>query len=240
MNQGRLAIHNRIKRTEETMKSFSGSQISFQFRRSILRIVTGVICLFVFTSPAFAWPRGQRIIERRESRLLRLDNRSELRWQRLEDTAASINSPNRLSPGMVRRLRRQGLSEDEIATFSAGKPPAAVNNNVGKSYTPGKGTGVKHLSTLPPNQFNAEALKALPPSENRVVKTDQKPREVVQSSATDPESVLVLPPSSTSSATIGPQFPGLLKGSSQSPETDVSPPVVTHEPIQLLPPPTPK
>ena len=190
----------------------------------------------MLTAPVFGWPLGQRTINRREARLQRLDERVEMRWQRLQHTPAATSSTNQLSPGMARRLRRQGLSPDEIAAFSSGTLPSP-STRTGGNYVGGDVIS-RPVAKLPPHLFRAEPSEALALPTGPREPTNRDDNQVVQSSANTPETVLVQPSPHHESATAGPQFPGLMKGNSQAHEFENPEPVVTHEAIQLLPQPS--
>jgi hypothetical protein len=202
-----------------------------------LALVAGVVATFAATPPVYGWPLGQRLIERREARLEReseqTEMRSEVRWLRLEGAATSAASPNRFSPGMVRRLRRQGLTPEEIMALSAGRPPFAAT-------TAGREVGAPRPVRSPEparqqvDQIPVIAGEALPVPAGYTAKETTAAPEGDGS----PESVLVGPTLPEESAAVGPRFPGMPEADLVPTKEEQSDVVVTHDPIRLLPPPT--
>jgi hypothetical protein len=199
-----------------------------------LALVACVVTSLATIAPAYGWPLGQRMIERREARLEREVERTEMRWPRLEDATPAASSPNRFSPGMVRRLRRQGLTPEEIMALSAGRSPFAVT-------TAGREVAGRPVRTPEPawqsaEQIPVDAGEALPvPASYTASETSVAPRDDVS-----PESVLVRPIPAEESAVVGPRFPGMPEGDVVPTKEEQSEAVITHEPIRLLPVPSSK
>ena len=220
------------------MREFTAKQQRvFGAKPCRLALIAGVVATFAATPPVHGWPLGQRMIERREARLEReaeqTETRTEMRWLRLEGATTSAPSPNRFSPGMVRRLRRQGLTSEEIMALSAGRPPFAAT-------TAGRVVGAPGPVRSPEparqqaDQIPVIAGEALPvPAGYTSKETSDAPRGVGS-----PESVLVRPTPAEDSAAVGPRFPGMPEADMVPTKEDQSDVVVTHEPIRLLPPPS--
>ncbi len=202
----------------------------------------GLPCLLaaVLATSAEARPRAERVAERRLVRAEQAAARTEMRLERFQPQAPVVAPSQNLRPGVVRRLLRQGMTPAEIAELSRG----------GAVATP--------RGAQPPIARWAEGLSA-PPEQPQQLAGSQLPRVVTPPPATnagqsktvvDPQvaaaaggipdgtrSVLV---TGEEPATVdqGPVFPGL--GQTPQPTTDAAAPVVTHEPVELLPTPKPQ
>lgn len=202
----------------------------------------GLPCLLTagLAVPAEARPRAERVAERRLVRAEQAAARAEMRLERLQPQVPVAAPSQTLRPGVVRRLMRQGMTPEEIAAISGG----------GALATP--------IGAQPPIVRQAEGLSTpreqpsqLAGSQSPRVETPAPEKNAGQSkTVTDPQvsaaaggtpdgtrSVLVTG-EEPAAANEGPIFPGL--GQTPSPASSPAAPVVTHEPVELLPTPKPQ
>lgn len=194
------------------------------------------------SEPAEAWPRAERVAERRLARAEQAAVRAESRVERLQPQPVGSIPPQTLRPGVVRRLVRQGMTPEEIARISG-------------TVTPPPGTGAVQWPlagrvTQPAGQpeelwkiADGEEPQPLATTESRpqTVQSPEVNDRAVQTAANngndETRSVLVTGAEPMATDTEGPIFPGLsaAKAASSKPAA-----VVTHEPIELLPAPKPQ
>ena len=210
-------------------------------RSCVLLFVLGLLTV-AMSEPAEAWPRAERVAERRLARAEQAAVRAESRVERLRPEAAGSVPLQTLRPGVVRRLLRQGMTPEEIARISGGG-----------TVTPGMGTVQVPLAgrvTQPAGQPEEPRQIAGGEMPQPLATAEKRPQAVqpaavndraVQAAADDRDdgtrSVLVTGVEPMTTAAEGPIFPGL----STAKATDGKPAaVVTHEPIELLPAPKPQ
>ena len=225
----------------EQNKSLNSQCPEKTYRRRLGRwlVLPGLLAV-ALAVPAEARPRAERVTERRLARAEQAAARAEMRLERFQPQAPVAAPSQTLRPGVVRRLLRQGMTPDEIAAISGG----------GAVATP--------IGAQPPIVRQAEGLSA-PPEQPRQLAGSRLPRGVTPPPATkagrsrtvtDPQVAAAAGgiPDSTRSVLVngeepaaadeGPVFPGL--GQTPQPASGAAAPVVTHEPVELLPTPKPQ
>ena len=204
-----------------------------------------IIIALAGSASSMAGPWADRAIARRTARSERTDLRNN---QKQADATygagdranaiAVIVPENTLRPGVVRRLSRRGISVEELNSFMrAGKPQQVlsgrgntypINQNsyqakIGSDANTQSAFNLKRMDT--PSELSARGMTADPES----------PQQATGRVGTESRSVLVNAEEPVSTKVDeGPRFPGMQK---QSAAQDT--PVVTHEPIELLPTPSP-
>jgi len=208
--------------------------------QSTATLLTPCLLAAVLATSAEARPRAERVAERRLARAEQAAARAEMRLERFQPQAPVAAPGQTLRPGVVRRLLRQGMTPEEIAAISRGGAVATPRGAQPPVARRADG------SSAPPEQPRQVAGSLLP----RVV-TPPPASEAGQSkTVTDPQvaaaaggtpdgtrSVLVTG-EEPAAATEGPIFPGL--GQTPPPASSPAAPVVTHEPVELLPTPKPQ
>ena len=208
-------------------------------RSCVLLFMLGLLTV-AMSEPAEAWPRAERVAERRLARAEQAAVRAESRVERLRPDATGPVPLQTLRPGVVRRLLRQGMTPEEIARISG---TGTVTPGTGTVQVPlaGRVTQPAGQPEEPRQIAGGEMPQPLAITESRpqTVKAPEVNDRAVQTAASDDDdgtrSVLVTGVEPMITAAEGPIFPGL----SAAKATDEKPAaVVTHEPIELLP--TPK
>ena len=204
-----------------------------------------IIIALAGSASSMAGPWADRAIARRTARSERTDLRNN---QKQADATygagdranaiAVIVPENTLRPGVVRRLSRRGISVEELNSFNrAGKPQQvlsgrgntySINQNsyqakIGADASTQSAFNLKRMDT--PSELSVRGMTADPGS----------PQQATGRVGTESRSVLVNAEEPVSTKlNEGPRFPG-----TQEESAPQDTPVVTHEPIELLPTPSP-
>ena len=191
-----------------------------------------------------AGPLVDRAIVRRSVRVERAEQRERSRLRSTEETGSSlggipvITSSNVLRPSVVRRLVRRGLTLEQIESLARGPQPIPGRERQSITETPrqlgqrgqaGRPITTEMQTTKPLITKEPAGVQQTTDSHN----SETKSILVGGEEAIASQSVTEL--SFPESADAGPAFPGLAK---QHHVKEI--PVVTHEPIELLPTPKPK
>ena len=200
---------------------------------------------FAGGASSMAGPWADRAIARRSARSERTDLRNSQRQAEVTYGAGDRSKPmavvvpeNTLRPGVVRRLSRRGISIEELnSPLRAGKPQQAVTGR-GSAYPVNQNGYQAKIQSDASTQsaLNLKKIDIPPEFPVRGMESDPGfPRQAVGPVETEPRSVLVgAEESFLASPDEGPQFPGM-----QEHTTAQDTPVITHEPIELLPTPKP-
>ena len=192
-----------------------------------------------------AGPLADRAIVRRSVRVERAEQRERSRLESTEELGSSpggipvITSSNVLRPSVVRRLVRRGFTLEQIESLTRGPQPipgrerqsiTETPQQLGQRGTAGMPIATKMQTTKPIIAKEPAGVQQTTDSHNSKTKSILVGGEEAITS----QSVTGL--SFPESADAGPAFPGLARQHHVKEET----PVVTHEPIELLPTPKPK
>lgn len=203
-------------------------------------------CLVIFvplagSTSSMAGPWADRAIARRTARSERTDVRNSQRRAEvtsgLEDrsnTIAVIVPENTLRPGVIRRFSRRGISVEELNSLTrAVEPKQAVARR--STANPIDQHGYQANLQSNASRQPAQNFKEMERPAEGMAADPGLPQQATGRVGTESRSVLVgaEEPDSTS-LDEGPQFPGM-----QEPSKARDTPVVTHEPIELLPTPVP-
>ena len=216
-------------------------------------VITAILMLSGTCCTAAPWV--DRAIVRRSIRSERLEQRDRSRQENNQEPGNSTSGipmivPNNvLRPSVIRRLVRRGVTLEEIEGLTRG--PQQI---------PGP---KRQNSTEVPRQLEGRTQAAMPivtemktaqhrsdgqSTQNEIMTADSVPKEgiagqrVTDSKSSNTKSILVGGEEAIASnsdrerADTGPAFPGMEKQQEPTRET----PVLTHEPIELLPTPKPK
>ena len=192
-----------------------------------------------------AGPLADRAIVRRSVRVERAEQRERSRLESTEELGSSpggipvITSNNVLRPSVVRRLVRRGFTLEQIESLTRGPQPipgrerqsiTETPQQLGQRGTAGMPIATEMQTTKPIIAKEPAGVQQTTDSHNSKTKSILVGGEEAIAS----QSVTGL--SFPESADTGPAFPGLARQDHVKEET----PVVTHEPIELLPTPKPK
>ena len=192
-----------------------------------------------------AGPLADRAIVRRSVRVERAEQRERSRLRSTEETGSSlggipvITSSNVLRPSVVRRLVRRGLTLEQIEGLARGPQPIPGRERQSITETPQQlgQRGQAGMSIATEMQTTNSIIAKEPAGVQQATdlhNSKMKSILVGGEEAIANQSVTGL--SFPESLDTGPAFPGLAKQEHVKKET----PVVTHEPIELLPTPKPK
>ena len=206
-----------------------------------------VMCLaLVGNASSMAGPWADRAIARRTARAERADLRVRQRQPevtydvRFPPGALPVVTPeNTFRPGVIRRLTRRGISIEELGALTRGGQPQqfAKGQSAARPLTK-NGYQAEPRSDSVSQSVLDSGKTDLPPERHAGVITNDTggPQQAVSRIETESKSVLVGGEEPVSSSVDdGPRFPGM---EGQQVETRNTP-VVTHEPIELLPTPKP-
>lgn len=206
-----------------------------------------VICLTLLgNTSSLAGPWADRAIARRTARAERADLRDRQRQPEATYDARSssgalpvVTPENTFRPGVIRRLARRGISVEELESLIRDGQPQQFANGQSAARPPSEiGYQAKPRSDTGSQSVRASKKTVLPPERHAGVITNDSggPQQAVGRNETESKSVLVGAEEPVSSSLDdGPRFPGM---EGQQVETRNTP-VVTHEPIELLPTPKP-
>ena len=208
-------------------------------------------CLVMFltltgNSSSMAGPWADRVIARRATRAERTELRNRPRQKESTDDVGTVSRQlpvltpeNTLRPGVIRRLARRGISVEELESLTRGGQPQQLTN--GQS------------AARPMNQYGYQANPRSDVGSQSVLDSEKTEHPlglqagVITSNSgrrqeangrvrAESRSVLVgAEEPISSSLDEGPRFPGMEGKQTKTRDT----PVVTHEPIELLPSPKP-
>ena len=193
-----------------------------------------------------AGPWADRAIARRTARAERADLRDRQRQpEATYDTRSSsgalpvVTPENTFRPGVIRRLARRGVSVEELESLIRVGQPQQVANGLSVARQMNQHG---YQTTAPSNAGTQSVLDSrktdLSPHFRAGVRTSNssRPQQAVGRIETESKSVLVGAEEPVSSSVDdGPRFPGMEGQQVKTRDT----PVVTHEPIELLPTPKP-
>jgi len=191
-----------------------------------------------------AGPLADRAIVRRSVRVERAEQRERSRLGSTEEPGSSpggipvITSSNVLRPSVVRRLVRRGLTLEQIESLARGPQPIPGRERQSITETP-RQLGQRGQAGMP----IATEMQTTKPL---ITKEPAGVQQTTDSHNSETKSILVGGEEAIASQSVtglsfpesadaGPAFPGLAK---QHHVKEI--PVVTHEPIELLPTPKPK
>ena len=204
-----------------------------------------IIVALAGSASSMAGPWADRAIARRTARSERTDLRNN---QKQADATygagdranaiAVIVPENTLRPGVVRRLSRRGISVEELNSFTAAGTPQQVAGGRGTAY-PINQNGYQAKIRSDTSTQSALNLKRMDmPSElpvSGMAADTGSPQQATGRGGKESRSVLVNAEEPVSTKlNEGPRFPGMQEESAPQ-----DTPVVTHEPIELLPTPSP-
>ena len=214
-----------------------------------LWLISGCLVMF-FTlagsplSMAGSW--ADRAMARRTARAERTELRDRLRQTEPTDDARTVSRQlpvlapeNALRPGVVRRLARRGISVEELEALTRGGQPQQFSNGQG-SARPfnqyGYQTKTRSDAGFESVPDSGKTEQSLEPRAGVMTSNSGRPQQPVGPVPTESRSILVGAEDSVSSSLDeGPRFPGMEGKQTKTRAT----PVVTHEPIELLPTPKP-
>ena len=189
---------------------------------------------------------ADRAMARRTARAERTELRDRLRQTEPTDDARTVSRQlpvlapeNALRPGVVRRLARRGISVEELEALTRGGQPQQFSNGQG-SARPfnqyGYQTKTRSDAGFESVLDSGKTKQSLEPRAGVVTSNSGRPQQPVAPVPTESRSILVGAEDSVSSILDeGPRFPGMEGKQTKTRDT----PVVTHEPIELLPTPKP-
>ncbi|MGI9448274.1 MAG: hypothetical protein ACR2NI_11530 [Pirellulales bacterium] len=208
-------------------------------------------CLVMFltlagspSSMAGSW--ADRAMARRTARAERTELRDRPRQAEPTDDAGTVSMQltvlapeNALRPGVVRRLARRGISVEELEALTRGGQPQQFSNGQG-SARPfnqyGYQTKTRSDAGFESVLDSGKTEQSLEPRAGVMTSNSGRPQQPVGPVPTESRSILVGAEDSVSSSPDeGPRFPGMEGEQTKTRDT----PVVTHEPIELLPTPKP-
>jgi len=205
----------------------------FKMPLRLPRLARGGMLLVVLVAvtggnPAEARPRAERLAARRLARAERAAARAGMQLEQppMSGAAITVVPAQALRPGVVRRLLRRGVTPEEIAAATGGATRLPVVGQPATGAAPGRfaggGAGWRDAA--------AAALgDRPPPMADAAVETADGGRP------DRTRSVLVGGEEPVPAADVGPVFPGLVDGVPADRESATA--VITHEPVELLPPP---
>ena len=214
-----------------------------------LWLISGCLVMF-FTlagsplSMAGSW--ADRAMARRTARAERTELRDRPRQTEPTDDARTVSRQlpvlapeNALRPGVVRRLARRGISVEELEALTRGGQPQQFSNGQG-SARPfnqyGYQTKTRSDAGFESVLDSGKTEQSLEPRAGVMTFNSGRPQQPVGPVPTESRSILVGAEDSVSSSLDeGPRFPGMEGKQTKTRDT----PVVTHEPIELLPTPKP-
>ena len=214
-----------------------------------LWLISGCLVMF-FTlagsplSMAGSW--ADRAMARRTARAERTELRDRPRQTEPTDDARTVSRQlpvlapeNALRPGVVRRLARRGISVEELEALTRGGQPQQFSNGQG-SARPfnqyGYQTKTRSDAGFESVLDSGKTEQTLEPRAGVMTSNSGRPQQPVGPVPTESRSILVGAEDSVSSSLDeGPRFPGMEGKQTKTRDT----PVVTHEPIELLPTPKP-
>ena len=195
-------------------------------------------------SMAGSW--ADRAMARRTARAERTELRDRPRQTEPTDDARTVSRQlpvlapeNALRPGVVRRLARRGISVEELEALTRGGQPQQFSNGQG-SARPfnqyGYQTKTRSDAGFESVLDSGKTEQSLEPRAGVMTSNSGRPQQPVGPVPTESRSILVGAEDSVSSSLEeGPRFPGMEGKQTKTRDT----PVVTHEPIELLPTPKP-
>ncbi|MBT4159251.1 MAG: hypothetical protein HOD99_10485 [Planctomycetaceae bacterium] len=203
---------------------------------------------------SYARPWADRALIRKSGRVERAELRERSRRDNSEESGNSsagiavITPDNFLRPLVVRRLTRRGLTIEEINSLTRGTqqtrgwerdntPEAPRQLGQRSQAAMPIATEVKTPRQLSNGQLGQNGLKATGTTVNEVIPSEQTAslkRYPTQSILVGGEEAIA-PESDTVPIDTGPAFPGLQKQQQAVEAT----PIITHDPIELLPTPKP-
>ena len=204
-----------------------------------------IIVALAGSASSMAGPWADRAIARRTARSERTDVRNNQRQEEgsygagdRSNVMAVIVPKNTLRPGVVRRLSRRGISVEELNSFTAAGKPQQVAGGRGTAY-PINQNGYQAKIRSDTSTQSALNLKRMDmPSElpvSGMAADTGSPQQATGRGGKESRSVLVNAEEPVSTKlNEGPRFPGMQEESAPQ-----DTPVVTHEPIELLPTPSP-
>jgi len=206
-----------------------------------------VMCLtLVGNASSMAGPWADRAIARRTARAERADLRDRQRQpeatydMRFPSGALPVVIPeNTFRPGVIRRLARRGISVEELGSLTRGGQPQQFANgqSAARPLTENGYQAEPRSDAGSQSVLDSEKIDLPPERHAGVITNDSvRPQQAVGRIETESKSVLVGAEEPVSSRVDeGPRFPGMEHKQVKTRNT----PVVTHEPIELLPTPTP-
>ena len=204
-----------------------------------------IVLTFAGTASSMAGPWADRAIARRTARAEQTDLRDRQRQAestydvRTSGAIPVITPENVLRPGVIRRLARRGILVEELESLTRGGQPQQFTNGqraprpiqqYGYQAQPRSDAGSQSVLDSEKTELPLELRAGVMTSDSG------RPQHAVGGVPTESRSVLVgAEEPISSSLDEGPRFPGM---EGKQPKTRDTP-VVTHEPIELLPTPKP-
>ena len=214
-----------------------------------LWLISGCLVMFLTlvgspSSKAGSW--AERAMARRTARAERTELRDRPRQTEPTDDARTVSRQlpvlapeNALRPGVVRRLARRGISVEELEALTRGGQPQQFSNGQGsvRPFTQyGYQTKTRSDAGFESVLDSGKTEQSLEPRAGVMTSNSGRPQQPVGPVPTESRSILVGAEDSVSSRLDeGPRFPGMEGKQTKTRDT----PVVTHEPIELLPTPKP-
>jgi hypothetical protein len=205
-----------------------------------------IIFAIIGSASSMAGPWADRAIARRVARVERTELRDrQRRAETPNDVRASsgempvIITENVLRPGVIRRFARRGISAEELEARTRGGHPQQLANGQSAAHSINQ-YGYQAKPRLDAGlQSVLDSKKTELPSGLRtgvITSGSGGPQQALGRVPTESRSVLVgAEEPLSSSIEEGPRFPGMEGKQTKTRDT----PVVTHEPIELLPTPKP-
>ena len=204
-----------------------------------------IVLMLAGTASSMAGPWADRAIARRTARAEQTDLRDRQRQAestydvRTSGAIPVITPENVLRPGVIRRLARRGISVEELESLTRGGQPQQFTNGQRAAHPIHQyGYQAKPRSDAGSQSVLDSEKTDLPLGLRAGVVTSDsgRPQQAVGRVPTESRSVLVgAEEPISSSLDEGPRFPGMEGKQTKTRDT----PVVTHEPIELLPTPKP-
>ena len=204
-----------------------------------------IVLMLAGTASSMAGPWADRAIARRTARAEQTDLRDRQRQAestydvRTSGAIPVITPENVLRPGVIRRLARRGISVEELEFLTRGGQPQQFTNGQRAAHPIHQyGYQAKPRSDAGSQSVLDSEKTELPLGLRAGVVTSDsgRPQQAFGRVPTESRSVLVgAEEPISSSLDEGPRFPGMEGKQTKTRDT----PVVTHEPIELLPTPKP-
>ena len=214
-----------------------------------LWLISGCLVMFLtlaWIPSSMAGPWADRAMARRTARAERTELRDRPRQTKPTDDAGTVSRQlpvlapeNALRPGVVRRLARRGISVEELEALTRGGQPQQFANGqrnaqVVNQYE--RQSRTRSVAGGQPDRYSQQSDLSPGLSVGTTTAETARPVQAGDRVGTESRSVLVGAEEPVSSGVDeGPRFPGMEEDKIKINDA----PVVTHEPIELLPTPEP-
>jgi hypothetical protein len=214
-----------------------------------LWLISGCLVMFLALagSPSsMAAPWADRAMARRTARAERTELRDRPRQTKPTDDAGTVSRQlpvlapeNALRPGVVRRLARRGISVEELEALTRGGQPQQFANGQTNAQSVNQYERQSRTHSVAggqPDRYSKQTDLSPGLSVGTLTAETGRPLQAGDRGSKKSRSVLVDAEEPVSSdLDEGPRFPGMEEDKKKTNDA----PVVTHEPIELLPTPKP-